>query len=109
MQLGVKQDVSLTLSQAKESLAETTDQIKNLAVPHGLKIHYDHLMHSVKAINDLYAKYTLVDDIYFMNKLQLEEIQRALDLANAYLKKSSTFSMGLGMISLETSCFCGLH
>lgn len=109
MQLGVKQDVSKTLSSAKESLVQTTDRIKNLVVPHGLKIHFDHLMYGVQTLNKMFAKHSLVDDIYFMNEHQLEDIQRTLDLANSYLKKSSTFSMGLGMISLETSCFCGLH
>jgi hypothetical protein len=109
MQLGVKQDVSMTLSSAKESLVHTTDRIKDLVVPHGLKIHFDHLMYSVQALNKMFAKHSLGEDIYFMNDKQLEDIQRTLDLANSYLKKSSTFSMGLGMISLETSCFCGLH
>ncbi|KOR85845.1 hypothetical protein AM233_18775 [Bacillus sp. FJAT-22058] len=109
MQLGVKQDVSLTVSTAKESLVETTKRIKDVVVPLGLKVHFDHLMYSVQALNKIFAKYSLAEDIYFMNERQLEEIQRALDLANSYLKKSSTFSMGLGMISLETSCFCGAH
>ncbi len=109
MQLGVKQDVSLTVSTAKESLVETTKRIKDLVVPLGLKIHFDHLMYSVQTLNKIFAKYSLAEDIYFMNERQLEEIQRVLDLANSYLKKSSTFSMGLGMISLETSCFCGAH
>ncbi|MDF1999483.1 hypothetical protein [Peribacillus frigoritolerans] len=109
MQLGVKQDVSLTVSTAKESLVETTKRIKDVVVPLGLKIHFDHLMYSVQALNRIFTKYSLAEDIYFMNERQLEEIQRALDLANSYLKKSSTFSMGLGMISLETSCFCGAH
>ncbi len=66
-------------------------------------------MFSVQALNKMFAKHSLGEDIYFMNDKQLEDIQRTLDLANSYLKKSSTFSMGLGMISLETSCFCGAH
>lgn len=109
MQLGVKQDVSMILSSAKETLVQTTNRIKDLAVPPGLKVHFDHLTYSVHALNKIFAKNSLADNIYFLNDLELEDIQRTLDLANAYLKKSSSFSMGLGMISLETSCFCGAH
>ncbi|MGE7667199.1 hypothetical protein ACQKMN_15970 [Ureibacillus composti] len=109
MKLGVKQDVSMTLSSAKETLVQTTDRLKDLVVPYGLKIHFDHLMHSVQALNSIFSKHSLSNNIYFLNDNELSAIQRALDLANSYLKKSSTFSMGLGMISLESSCFCGLH
>ncbi|MBT2722265.1 hypothetical protein [Bacillus sp. ISL-46] len=109
MQLGVKQDVSRTLSSANETLIQTSNRIKDLAVPNGLKIHFDHLIQSVQALQSIFNRQSLIEDIYFMNDRQLEDIQRLLVVANSYLKKSSSFSMGLGMISLETSCFCGAH
>lgn len=109
MQLGVKEDVSLTISMTKKSLDETTDRLKELMVPSGLKLHFDHLKYTVQTLNQIFVKYSLMNDIYFISTLQIEDILRSLKSANLYLKKSSTFTMGLGMISLESSCSCGLH
>ncbi|MCY9002475.1 hypothetical protein [Peribacillus frigoritolerans] len=108
-QLGVNQDVSASISSAKETLQEVSYRLKEMKIPIGLKVHFDHLMYSVQTVNRIFTKYSLENDIYFMEEEQLNEIFRHLNIANQNLKKSSTFSMGLGMISLETSCFCGLH
>lgn len=108
-QCGIKQNFSSPVSVIKCILDETIENIEQIKVPGGLQKHYKHLLDAIHTLNNVFVKYSLVKDLFYLSKKQIEEILMVLRFSFENLKKASSFSLGLGMISLESSCACGLH
>lgn len=102
----LKSEAVLAYELGRNLLEETIEELRTIKVPAIAERHFHSLMH---AANYLYDFYQIKRDNQPKGIEPQDNGMKILEMAYSSLKKTTDFSNGLEMVSLDSSCACGHH
>lgn len=101
-----KEEVYKSFSIARNLLDELKEAVFSTSVPKPLMSHHKYMVQSIKSLEKVFNDHKLLDRIVYVQKAEIETILRCLKHANHFLKKASSFPLGLEMVDLSSGCGC---